>query len=164
VLFSPVSALRWHTLRHRRAVAHGCFAASFSFAHRCAIATVPWTIALPHSAHAQETPAALSVIAPAPAPFAVGYLEIAGIWSRYPLWRGGTVIKRVSDRGIEGEIEWTIGEPSGACADTTSSRLRVVGRFSAALSCPSRGRPIKGSESLTHQGVRVLDPSRGQSP
>jgi len=72
---------------------------------------------------------------PAPAPVAIGYLEIAGIWSRFPLWRASTVITRVTDRVIDGDIDWTIGEPNGAFADTTTSRLRVVGRFSAKRSC-----------------------------
>ncbi len=72
---------------------------------------------------------------PAPAPFALGKLNIPRVRYAYPLWRGSTVITRVTDRVIEGEIDWTIGEPSGAFSDTTSSRLRVVGRFSAERSC-----------------------------
>lgn len=72
---------------------------------------------------------------PAPAPRAFGFLNIAGVRNTYPLWRGTTVITRADGTLIEGEIDWTIGEPSGTFADTTSSRLRVVGRFSAEMSC-----------------------------
>ena len=72
---------------------------------------------------------------PTPSPRARGLLKISGVDYTYPLWRGTTVITRADGTLIEGEIDWTVGEPSGGAADTTSSRLRVVGRFRAEMSC-----------------------------
>ena len=72
---------------------------------------------------------------PTPSPRARGFLAISGVLYNYPLWRGTTVITRADGTLIEGEIDWTVGEPSGRAIDTTSSRLRVVGRFRAEMSC-----------------------------
>ncbi len=65
-----------------------------------------------------------------------GYLNISGIVSSYPVVRASTIVTRADSVAIEGEIDWTIGEPLGDfLGDTTVSRLRVVGRFSAVPGC-----------------------------
>lgn len=65
-----------------------------------------------------------------------GYLNLSGIASSYPVVRASTIITRARSTVIEGELDWTIGEPLGDfVADTTLSRLRVVGRFSAVAGC-----------------------------
>ncbi len=65
-----------------------------------------------------------------------GYLNISGIVSSYPVVRASTIITRADSTAIEGEIDWTIGEPLGDFfGDTTVSRVRVVGRFSAVSGC-----------------------------
>lgn len=65
-----------------------------------------------------------------------GYLNISGVTSSYPLVRGSTVISRADSLTIEGEIDWTLGEPLvEGISDTTLSYLRVVGRFSAVPGC-----------------------------
>jgi hypothetical protein len=65
-----------------------------------------------------------------------GYLNISGIVSSYPVVRASTIITRTDSAAIEGELDWTIGEPLGDfLGDTTVSRLRVVGRFSAVPGC-----------------------------
>ncbi len=48
--------------------------------HRCALASVLWTIALPRSAPAQETPAAPSTITPPPAPHTPDQTRERGTW------------------------------------------------------------------------------------
>ena len=66
-----------------------------------------------------------------------GYLNVSGVASSYPLVRGTTDITRNDVDLMEGEIEWTLGQPlSAGIADTTQSRLRAVGRFSAVGGCP----------------------------
>lgn len=65
-----------------------------------------------------------------------GYLNVSGIVASYPVVRASTIITRADSTVIEGEIDWTIGEPIGDfLGDTTVSRLRVVGRFSAVAGC-----------------------------
>ncbi len=65
-----------------------------------------------------------------------GYLNISGVTSSYPLVRGTTVISRADSLTIQGEIDWTLGEPLvEGISDTTLSYLRVVGRFSAVPGC-----------------------------
>jgi hypothetical protein len=66
-----------------------------------------------------------------------GYLNVSGFTSSYPLVRGTTDITRSDADLMEGEIEWTLGQPlSVGVSDTTQSRLRAVGRFSAVAGCP----------------------------
>ena len=66
-----------------------------------------------------------------------GYLNVSGVASSYPLVRGTTDITRNDVDLMEGEIEWTLGQPlSAGLADTAQSRLRAVGRFSAVGGCP----------------------------
>ncbi len=65
-----------------------------------------------------------------------GYLNISGVVSSYPVVRASTIITRADSTTIEGEIDWTIGEPLGEfLGDTALSRVRVVGRFSAVSGC-----------------------------
>jgi hypothetical protein len=67
-----------------------------------------------------------------------GYLNVSGVVPSFPLVRGTTTMTRVDADRMEGEIEWTLGEQRAAgISDTTSSRLRAVGRFSAVAGCPS---------------------------
>lgn len=72
---------------------------------------------------------------PSPSPRARGFVQVSGVSYTYPLWRGTTVITRTDAMVVEGEIDWTVGEPRGTFVDTTSTRVRVVGRFSAAMGC-----------------------------
>jgi hypothetical protein len=65
-----------------------------------------------------------------------GFLNISGMTVSYPMVRGVTTITRVDSLHIDGEIDWTLGEPLGASiSDTTLSRLRAVGRFTAVPGC-----------------------------
>ena len=65
-----------------------------------------------------------------------GYLNISGVTSSYPLVRGTTTISHADSLSIEGEIDWTLGEPLvEGISDTTLSYLRAVGRFSAVPGC-----------------------------
>jgi hypothetical protein len=67
-----------------------------------------------------------------------GYLNVSGIVPSFPLVRGTTTMTRIDADRMEGEIEWTLGEQlSQSISDTTASRLRAVGRFSAVAGCPT---------------------------
>ena len=66
-----------------------------------------------------------------------GYLNVSGVVASFPLVRGTTKMTRIDAERMEGEIEWTLGEQiTQSVSDTTASRLRAVGRFSAAAGCP----------------------------
>jgi hypothetical protein len=66
-----------------------------------------------------------------------GYLNVSGIVASFPLVRGTTTMTWIDANKMEGEIEWTLGEQlTDNISDTTRSRLRAVGRFSAVAGCP----------------------------
>ena len=63
--------------------------------------------------------------------------NVSGVVASFPLVRGTTKITRNDADRMEGEIEWTLGEQiAEGISDTTESRLRAVGRFSAVAGCP----------------------------
>lgn len=67
-----------------------------------------------------------------------GYLNVSGVAASFPLVRGTTKMTRIDATQMEGEIEWTLGEQlTASISDTTASRLRAVGRFSAVAGCPT---------------------------
>ena len=64
-------------------------------------------------------------------------LNVSGVVASFPLVRGTTKMTRIDAERMEGEIEWTLGEQlTQSISDTTKSRLRAVGRFSAVAGCP----------------------------
>lgn len=66
-----------------------------------------------------------------------GYLNVSGIAASFPLVRGTTTMTRIDADRMEGEIDWTLGEQlTASISDTTHTRLRAVGRFSAVAGCP----------------------------
>lgn len=66
-----------------------------------------------------------------------GYLNVSGIVPSYPLVRGTTDILLNDTDAMEGDVEWTLGQPvEQNMSDTTLSRLRAVGHFSAVAGCP----------------------------
>jgi hypothetical protein len=61
---------------------------------------------------------------------------VAGISASYPLARGKTVITHTDESVLEGEIDWTLGQPlEDGGVDTTIARLRAVGSFHAVADC-----------------------------
>lgn len=64
-----------------------------------------------------------------------GALKVSGLGFGLPLVRGTTDVTRASGNVINGRIDWTIGYPSAGAADTITTRVRVVGEFSATEPC-----------------------------
>jgi hypothetical protein len=64
-----------------------------------------------------------------------GYLKVSGLAVLLPLARGSTDITRASGNVINGRLDWTIGSPTSSPTDTTTTRMRVVGEFSATERC-----------------------------
>lgn len=73
--------------------------------------------------------------APSRSPQVRGFLNVAGLGYSLPLARGTAVISRATLSRIDGDIDVTVGQPTGRLADTTKTRVRVVGRFSATERC-----------------------------
>jgi hypothetical protein len=64
-----------------------------------------------------------------------GGLKVSGLSVILPLVRGTTDVTRASSNVISGRLDWIIGHPSTNTADTTTTRVRVVGEFSATEPC-----------------------------
>ena len=64
-----------------------------------------------------------------------GYLNISGLSTSFPLVRGTTTVTRAAGDAIDARIDWTIGHPSKADPDTTTTHIRIIGSFHAVPGC-----------------------------